>query len=139
MSTDNSKRRFLRGSLGTIASVAALSGFPPAIRRALAIEANNATGTIDDVQHVVMIMMENRSFDSYFGTFRGVRGYGDRFVAPAPNGPNVLYQGYTGSTPAATYVPFHLDQTKGNAQRAGGTPHTWHDTQAAWDLSLIHI
>ncbi len=133
MPTDHSKRKFLRKSFGTVASVAALSGFPPAIRRALAIEANNATGTINDVQHVVMIMMENRSFDSYFGTFRGVRGYGDRFIAPAPNGANILYQSLTKSTPVETYVPFHLDQTKGNAQRAGGTPHTWYDTQAAWD------
>jgi len=131
MPTDYSKRKFLRRSLGTAASIAALSGFPPAIRRALAIEANNATGTINDVQHVVMLMLENRSFDSYFGTFRGVRGYGDRFVAPAPNGYNVLYQ--TSTTPAATYMPFHLDASKGNAQRAGGTPHTWIDSQAAWD------
>ncbi|WP_447778113.1 phosphocholine-specific phospholipase C [Variovorax boronicumulans] len=133
MSTDNSKRKFLRNSFGTVASIAALSGFPPAIRRALAIEANNVTGTINDVQHVVMIMLENRSFDSHFGTFKGVRGYGDRFVAPAPNGYNIMYQTFTKATPVGTYIPFHLDETKGNAQRAGGTPHSWSDSQAAWD------
>ena len=82
-----------------MASMAALAGFPPAIRRALAIEANNATGTIQDVKHVVMLMMENRSFDSYFGTFKGVRGFGDRFAAPTPNGRNVMYQTYSATTP----------------------------------------
>ena len=102
MSTNNSKRQFLRNSFGTMASLAALSAFPPAIRRALAIEANNVTGTINDVQHVVMIMMENRSFDSYFGTFKGVRGYGDRFVAPSPNGYNILYQTHTQTKAAGT-------------------------------------
>ena len=138
MPTDHSRRRFLRNSVGAVVSIATLSEFPPAIRSALAIEANNATGTINDVQHVVMLMLENRSFDSYFGTFRGVRGYGDRFVPPAPNGYNVMYQSLTGTTPAGTYIPFRLDASKGNAQRAGNTPHTWSDSQAAWDHGRMY-
>ena len=121
-----------------MASMAALAGFPPAIRRALAIEANNATGTIQDVKHVVMLMMENRSFDSYFGTFKGVRGFGDRFAAPTPNGRNVMYQTYSATTPVSTYIPYRLDESKGNAQRAGSTPHTWVDSQAAWDHGRMY-
>src|SRR3546814_4588630 len=92
MSFDPSKRGFLRASLGTTAALTALSSLPLSIRRALAIEANNATGTIQDVKHVVLLMLENRSFDSYFGTFRGVRGYGDRHPIPLANGKNVFYQ-----------------------------------------------
>ena len=34
-------------------------------------------GTIQDVKHVVILMQENHSFDSYYGTMRGVRGYND--------------------------------------------------------------
>src|SRR5450759_3980242 len=34
-----------------------------------------ATGTIQDVQHVVILMQENRSFDHYFGAMKGVRGF----------------------------------------------------------------
>ncbi len=130
MTFNPSKRKFLRSSLGTAAAAATLSTFPPSIRRALAIEANNATGTIQDVKHVVMVMLENRAFDSYFGTFKGVRGYGDRHPIPLANGRNVFYQ-----TDALgnTVTPYHLDVAKGNAQRAGGTPHTWPDAQAAWD------
>lgn len=30
-------------------------------------------------------------------------------------------------------TPFHLDGTANNAQRADGTPHTWNDSQLAWD------
>ena len=42
------RRKFLHAA----AAGAALSAFPPAIQRALAIPANNATGTINDVEHV---------------------------------------------------------------------------------------
>lgn len=107
-----------------------LAALPPSIQRALAIEANNATGTLKDVEHVVMVMLENRSFDSYFGTFQGARGYGDRFPIPLANGKSVLYQT---DANGAIETPYHLDASRGNAQRAGGTPHTWPDAQAAWD------
>ena len=63
--------------LGAVA--AALSSLPLSIQRALATPASVKTGTIQDVQHIVILMQENRSFDHYFGTLRGVRGFGDRF------------------------------------------------------------
>ena len=64
----NSRRKFLTGTATTGAAALAISAFPPSIRRALAIPANNKTGTIMDVEHVVILMQENRSFDHYFGT-----------------------------------------------------------------------
>jgi phospholipase C len=133
-----SRRKFLQSVAGSGLSAAALATFPPGIRRALAIPAHHDTGTIKDVKHVVLLMMENRSFDSYFGTFKGVRGYGDRFAAPAPNGQNIFYQTYTKTNPPTTYTPYHLDENQGNAQRAGSTPHSWADTQAAWDQGRMN-
>ena len=47
--TDNARRKFLTGSATTGAAALALSAFPPSIRRALAIPANNKTGTIQDL------------------------------------------------------------------------------------------
>jgi phospholipase C len=35
---------------------------------------------------VVILMQENRAFDHYFGTLAGVRGFGDRFPIPLPEG-----------------------------------------------------
>jgi phospholipase C len=35
-----------------------------------------------DLKHVVILMQENRSFDHYFGSLRGVRGFGDRSTTP---------------------------------------------------------
>ncbi len=120
----NSRRRFLKLAGTSAAATAALAAFPPAIRRALAIPANNATGTIRDVEHVVILMQENRSFDHYFGTLRGVRGFGDRFPIPLAGGLNVWQQTYANGT-ARTVLPYHLDSTTGNAQRVSGTPHTY--------------
>lgn len=131
----NSRRKFLQGTATAGLSAAALSMFPPSIRRALAIPAHYETGTIKDVKHVVLLMMENRSFDSYFGTLKGVRGYGDRFAIPAQNVNNAFYQTYSDGQ---VYTPYHLDETKGNAINAGGTPHTWSDAQAAWSLGRMN-
>jgi len=127
---NNARRKFLTGSATTGAAALALSAFPPSIRRALAIPANNKTGTIQDVEHVVILMQENRSFDHYFGTLAGVRGFGDRITIPLPKGRNV-WQQIDGQ--GKVVPPYHLDSRKGNAQRDGGTPHDWPDSQDAWD------
>ncbi|MGE8369562.1 alkaline phosphatase family protein, partial [Cupriavidus sp.] len=126
----NSRRNFLKTVTGAGFGAAALAAFPPSIRKALAIPANNATGTIKDVEHVVILMQENRSFDHYFGTLKGVRGFGDRFTIPLPNGRKVWQQQRTNG---AVLTPYHLDGSANNAQRAAGTPHAWVDSQKAWD------
>jgi len=61
------RRTFLK-LMGTGAVAAAM---PTSIRKALAVPAHNRTGTIKDVEHIVILMQENRSFDHYFGTLRG--------------------------------------------------------------------
>ena len=125
-----SRRSFLRGGAHAGIAAATYAAFPPAIQRALAIPANNATGTIRDVEHVVILMQENRAFDHYFGTLAGVRGFGNRFTIPLPEGRNVWQQRLANGN---VVMPFHLDGSKGNAQRANGTPHDWNDSQQAWD------
>ncbi|CAB3783824.1 Non-hemolytic phospholipase C [Paraburkholderia caffeinitolerans] len=122
--TSKDRRRFLRSATAS----AALSLFPPAIRRALAIPASNTTGTIRDVQHVVIFMQENRSFDHYLGTLPGVRGFGDRITIPQPQGESVWQQ----SDGTRSVLPFHLDKSQGNALLAGGA-HEWVDAHGAWD------
>ena len=70
----NVDRRTFLALLGAPAVAGAL---PLHLDKALAISANSRSGTIDDVGHVVFLMQENRSFDHYFGTLRGVRGFAD--------------------------------------------------------------
>lgn len=120
------RRTFLRLS-GAGLSTALL---PLSIRKALAIPAAQRTGTLMDVQHVVILMQENRAFDHYFGTLRGVRGFGDRFTVPQAGGRSVWQQRLLGDVEV---LPYHLDSTQGNAQRVEGTPHSWSDAHLAWN------
>jgi phospholipase C len=55
-------------------TAALTSTFVRSIEKAVAMPAHHRIGTIDDVEHVVFLMHENRAFDHYFGTMRGVRG-----------------------------------------------------------------
>ena len=96
------RRRFLQLSAGAAARAAA-SMLAPSIARAAAIPAHRGTRTIRDVEHVVVLMQENRSFDHYFGTMRGVRGFGDPHPVTLPSGRSVFHQ------PDGTgeVLPFH--------------------------------
>ena len=64
--TASARRRFLRHFATQAAALAT-------VRQAWAVPATRQRGTIDDVRHVVILMQENRSFDHYFGTLRGVQ------------------------------------------------------------------
>lgn len=61
--------------LGGLLGAAGAAGVAPFIGRA---GASPRRGRLEDVEHVVILMQENRSFDHYFGTMAGVRGFGDR-------------------------------------------------------------
>lgn len=122
-----------RNLLQAAAVGSAIAMLPASIQRALAIPAHNRTGTIQDVEHVVILMQENRSFDHYFGTLPGVRGFADRLTIPLPGGRTVWQQ----QGQERVILPYHLDSRKGNAQRVHDTPHSWADTQAAWDSGRL--
>lgn len=124
-----SRRKFIQSTAQSGIAAAALTAFPPSIRKALAIPAFHETGTIRDVKHVVILMQENRAFDHYFGTLKGIRGFGDRFTIPQPGGRSVWEQLDRNGNPV---LPYHLDATQGNAQRVSGTPHSWVDGQLGW-------
>jgi phospholipase C len=51
-----------------------------------------STGTIRDVGHVVILALENRSFDHYFGCLRGTCGFNDPSALSLQNGNSVLCQ-----------------------------------------------
>ncbi len=123
MSVD--RRTFLQ-LLGTGALGAAV---PPSIARALEIPANNRTGTIADVEHIVILMQENRSFDHYFGTLRGVRGFGDPRAARLPSGNPVWYQ----PNGAGYVLPFHPTAANLGLQFLKDLDHGWTTTHQAWN------
>jgi phospholipase C len=119
---------------------AAATLLPPAIAKALAIDADVRTGTIADVQHVVIFMQENRAFDHYFGAMNGVRGFGDRFPIPVADAPGKIkktswiQQNKTDKGGPPLISPFPLNTVQDfRFMRVEGTPHGWYDAQNAWD------
>src|SRR6266852_9320624 len=70
----------------------------------------SACSKLTDIAHVIILVQENRSFDHYFGSYRGVRGFSDgsaAFQQPDP--------GNTTSSPVGILLPFHLDTAATNA------------------------
>ncbi|GFZ93442.1 phosphocholine-specific phospholipase C [Dyella caseinilytica] len=110
---DIKRRRFLKMTAGAAGGLTALSMLPPTIRQAMAASTVTSGGTISDVRHVVIFMQENRSFDHYFGSLAGVRGFNDPVPHPLPSstttGNNVWYQPTSTSSPTTEYMlPFHM-------------------------------
>lgn len=111
-------------------------------------------GNIRDVKHVVVLMQENRSFDHYFGSLKGVRGFGDRSTITLPGGLSVFQQPTTvpGVPVTTTQYPWRLSDapvsaypvdhqppnSETGAQGYGGTAHSWDDQHGAWFGGLMN-
>jgi phospholipase C len=113
------RRRFLSIAGGAAAATALSSSVARAAQIAPAVR----TRTITDVEHIVVLMQENRSFDHYFGSLRGVRGFGDPHPALQPSGQSVWNQ--------AGVLPFHPTAPDLGLQFLQDLPHGWNDTHAA--------
>ena len=120
------RRKFIKMSAGAGMATAI---WTPLIEKALAVKANDVTRSIQDVKHIVILMQENRSFDHYFGSMKGVRGFGDRFPIPLESGKRVFHQ----SDGKKIIPPYRANRKTTNAALINGTPHDFPDTQAAWN------
>ncbi|WP_372351792.1 phosphocholine-specific phospholipase C [Streptomyces sp. KL116D] len=134
-SPELSRRRLLAVGGGALGVAAVGSFLPPSLQQALAAQAEAGApprGGLDAVEHVVILMQENRSFDHYFGTLRGVRGFGDRNAIRLPSGKSVLEQ------PGAlrTVLPFPVREAaetqKKDLQYIGALDHSWSGGAKAW-------
>ncbi len=88
-----------------------------------------ATGSIKDVEHVVILMQENRAFDHYYGSLRGVRGFDDPTAVRLPGGQSVWLQPAKDSGAVA---PFRLDASSTAAEAMGSLDHSWKGTHDRW-------
>jgi phospholipase C len=118
----NDRRQFLKSA------AAALALLPPNLRAALAAPAPARTGTIADVEHVVIFMQENRSFDHYFGTLKGVRGFSDPRAIALPGGKPVWFQPKGNDV----FTPFRLNTHETSAQCMQSLDHSWKGSYDLW-------
>src|ERR1700687_5067611 len=88
----------------------------------------SACSKVTDVEHVVILTQENRSFDHYFGSYRGVRGFADQSAAfQQPD------QANTATAPVGQLLPFHLDTSQANAACTHDISHDWVPQHQSWD------
>src|SRR6201993_4887698 len=100
------RREMLKLGTAAAAEVASL-GFHGCGVSNLVHSVASGCSKLSDIEHVVILTQENRSFDHYFGSYRGVRGFSDQsaaFQQPDPTN--------TAISPIGRLLPFHLDTTK---------------------------
>ncbi|MFE7615515.1 phosphocholine-specific phospholipase C [Streptomyces sp. NPDC057496] len=119
------RRRFLQIA-GAATGFAALSG---SIDRAAAIPAARRSGTVQDIEHIVVLMQENRSFDHYFGSMKGVRGFGDPRPVTLPSGKPVWHQTSFGKET----LPYRPDAENLGMQFIAGLDHDWAGGHSAFN------
>jgi phospholipase C len=125
------ERRFTRRqaiertlAAGAAAGLAA-SALDPVVQAALA--AAPKRGRLRDIEHVVILIQENRSFDHYFGSFPGVRGFDDRRGRAAFTQPGFPQPGFDGQL-----QPFHL-AGDGQPQCTSDITHAWGPQHRSWN------
>ena len=137
------RRQFLTAA-GAAAGAVALPG--SLIDRALAVAP--AGSSLKDIKHVVLLMQENRSFDHYFGTMQGVRGFADTATYQSyANGPTTdpatvfnqttVHQGKPLLTVGgqSQLNPFELvsNPPTANGQTLDDITHDWGPQHLAWN------
>jgi phospholipase C len=137
MTSGITRREVLRTAAAAGAFVG-LEALSPAkvLERALAAP---AAGRLSDIEHVVIFVNENRSFDHYYGTYKGVRGFADPAAMRQGDGTPVFAQRF-GDSPfgpaSASYgehlLPFHFDTTK-NGECVNDVSHDWAPQHLAWN------
>ena len=99
------------------------------IKKALSVEP--ASEDLGAIEHVVFLMHENRSFDHYYGTLRGVRGFDDKTAIPG-----VFAQKWPqskGSDHDPALLPFRLDTATSEAECTYDLSHAWNAQHQCWN------
>jgi len=103
------------------------------------VAASTTNASLSDVKHVVILMQENRSFDHYFGTLSGTRGFSDPNVLANPAGGTIFDQyGYepgAGVTAAGYMQPFNLlnNPPSENGSDTNDISHAWTTQHQSWN------
>lgn len=132
------RRGFLKAGAAAGAGLAVATGsFGATIEKALAVTPPQQ-GSLKDIEHVVILMQENRTFDCYFGTLRGVRGFSDPDVLIQDNGRPLWYQWSYATPDRSGYVlPNHFDIKHTSAQSVSQGLNYWVACHTAWNAGKM--
>ena len=107
-----------------------------------AVSSASANASLSDIKHFVILMQENRSFDHYFGTLSGVRGFSDPDVpTQSVNGvahtvfDQFGFQPGSGASATGYLQPFRLltDPPLEEGQTTNDIDHSWAGQHDSWN------
>jgi phospholipase C len=130
------RRQFLAGvgAAGSAAAASAVWRRPHGARATIEeiSKVKPAGSDLGAIEHVIFLMQENRSFDHYFGTYPGVRGFDDHpgakpghFAQPWPSN--------TTKAPIGSLLPFRLDTANQKAECTFDLSHAWTAQHQSWN------
>ena len=125
-------RRQFVASAASLAGAAGLAGVLPGSLARVAAARPPQRFDLSQVKHLVFQMQENRSFDHYFGTFPGARGFGDPTAIRLPTG-RTVFQQPDPANPGGYIEPYHMSTITTGAAAVPSLSHTWQDEHAAWN------
>ncbi len=127
------RRNLLAGATALTGITVGAGALPASLRRAIAATATRSgPASLADIEHIVILMQENRSFDHYYGAMPGVRGFNDPTAITLSTGRSVFHQ--PDSAHAQGYLlPFRYDTKITSAQATPGTDHSWPTQHQAWN------
>ncbi len=114
--------------VGAAAGGAMAIGANPLVQQALAKKL--PPGELSDIEHVVILIQENRSFDHYFGMLPGVRGFAD------PSAPRSVFEqaGYSQPGYGGVLMPFHPEGGPVPGERCfPDITHSWVPQHESWN------
>ena len=126
------RRDLVRGGVALGAAGLAMDPLLRPIVGTADARARRCHGGLRDIKHIVVLMQENRSFDEFFGTFPGVRGFDD------PRNRQAFEQvGYRGrGSRKGRLLPFHVNGRVQSGQCLGSLAvptHDWAPQHLSWN------
>src|ERR1700722_17709642 len=125
-----SRREFMaKAAAGATGALMSFAG--PVIEKAYG--AGPCSGHLSDIEHIVLFLQENRSFDHYFGTLSGTDGFNTMSPLFAQKGWNPQTQKID---PAGITRPFRVDTTRGpllDGECLNDPDHSWKGMHNSWN------
>ncbi|OOK74910.1 tat (twin-arginine translocation) pathway signal sequence domain protein [Mycobacterium kansasii] len=125
------RREFLAKAAAATTAASLMSLVGPVIEKAYG--AGPCSGQLTDIEHIVLLMQENRSFDHYFGTLSDIDGFDTASPLFQQKGWDPRTQSLD---PSGITLPFRFDTTRApflNGACINDPDHDWIAIHQSWN------
>ncbi len=131
--TSISRRRFIGATAGTLGAASVVTTLPAALHKAVAeAETNAKPGELSQIEHVIVLMQENRRSTRTSAPIAACAGSATRTRSPCRTGSR-CGTSRTRSTRTVMCCPFHMDTMATSAAAVDDLSHAWAVQHASWN------